>query len=393
MELEVQILDRITLDLSPKSAEILARQGQQQWLQPELLEGMLEVNSFPRSNVHEAGADLRTALLKLRNEAEAVGAVIACAGTHPSAKHWEREPHSIPRYKDLIDRNQFIARRLMIFGMHVHIGVESGELCIALMNEMLYELPLLLALSASSPFWEGIDTGLASSRSTVFEAIPTGGHPCTVRDWNEFDSIVAKLIRSKAIRNVKDIWWDVRPSPGYGTLEIRVCDILPSLEENLALTALIHALAHEQYRRIKAGRTRPVPPDWMIRENKWRAARHGIEADLVENEQGDVVPMVEYGRGLIKRLEPDFKYLNYTPYAAQLLRILDGHTSYARQRKIFEQSHSLKTVTRFLAQEMTRSLVGHELTGVPTLATLRADENSKRACSSPDFGIRPRWPF
>jgi len=356
VELEFQVIDQSTLDLTGASAEILTHMGPQPWLQPELLHGMLEVNSMPRENVRAAGDDLLFALRSVRKTAEQFDAALACAGTHPTAKHWEREPHPLARYRDLIDRNQFVARRLMIFGMHVHLGVESGELCIGLLNEMLHELPMFLALSGSSPFWESIDTGMASARSTIFEAIPTGGHPCQIRDWNEFQTLAETLIRVKAIRNVKDIWWDARPSPGYGTLEIRVCDSLPTLRENLALAAFIHASAFECYARLKAGKPRALLPDWMVRENKWRAARHGIEADLVDEEHGSVLPLMDALRRRLAILEPHFARLEYEDYRETIERALGGYTSYSRQKAIYAKTGRLKEVTRFLIDEMDRSL-------------------------------------
>lgn len=358
IELEVQLVDKKTFDLKSVSQQVIERIGPQPWLQPELLQGMLEVTSSPSRSVNEASRDIREALKRVNEEANALDASVACAGTHPTAKHWERKLFPIPRYKTLIDRNQFIARRLMIFGMHVHVGTESGDLCIALLNELLYDLPVFLAMSASSPFWESIDTGLASSRSTIFEAIPTGGHPCQIADWADFSSLSQKLVKSKAIRNVKDIWWDVRPSPAYGTLEIRVCDGMPTVEENMAVAALIHSTARLRYEAIKQGRTRPRVPDWIVRENKWRAARYGLEAELVISEEGDTRPLRQVAFALLDSLNPVFNAFDYWDYDKVLRQALLGRTSYSLQREIFHNTGDLRDVTKFLIEEMDASLAG-----------------------------------
>lgn len=356
VELEVQLIDRDTLDLTPKSMMILKEMAGDPRIQPELLQSMLEVTSLPRSNVREIKEDLKSALNDVYKICNQHGIEIACAGTHPTAKYLERKLYPSERFQELIDRNQFLARRLMIFGIHVHIGVESGEMCIALMNELLYELPIFLALSASSPFWEGTDTGLASSRITFFESIPTGGHPCRVEDWNDFEQLIGKLTRSKAITSLKDIWWDIRPSPKYGTIEIRVCDGMPTLEENMAIAALIHAVATRIYSRVLKGERRPILPDWQIRENKWRASRHGVEADLIVSPDGTNNTFRNILNDIISDLDSIVEKLGYQKYMQMILQSVNGYCSYERQRKVFSETNDMKQVTRLLVNEMSASL-------------------------------------
>jgi glutamate---cysteine ligase / carboxylate-amine ligase len=352
VEMELQLIHPETLDLHPFAPELIERWGQRdERVKPELLQSMIEVNTGICRDVHEAERDLRTTTGELFSMCRQIGAAVASNGTHPTARHWDRKLYPAPRYQDLIDRNQFIARRLMIFGLHVHVGARNGEHCIRMNNEFLYYLPHLLALSASSPFWEGEDTGLASSRITAFEALPTGGHPCEVSSWEDYQDLVAKLVRSKAIRDLKDIWWDLRPSPNYGTLEIRVCDGLPTIHETMALTSLIQCLAISFDEKIEAGEPPPRLPTWLIRENKWRASRHGLDADLVFNDMGETRPLREDIELTLKKLQPIADRLGYQYYFLSLRRQLKREPSYKRQKQVYESTGSLKEVTRSLIEE------------------------------------------
>lgn len=362
IEMELQLIHPETMDLHPVAEEILARwKPSNDRLKPELLKSMIEVNTGICVSIHQAEEDLRETIAALKFICNDVGAVVASNGTHPTAHHYDREIFPAERYRELIDRNQFIARRLMIFGLHVHVGARNGEHCIRMNNEFIAYLPHLLALSASSPYWEGRDTGLASSRITVFEALPTGGHPCAVASWQEYQSLVQKLIRSRAIRDLKDLWWDIRPSPHYGTLEIRVCDGLPSLRETMAVCALIHCLAVHFDEREARGERVPLLPDWLIRENKWRASRHGLNADIVTNEHGDTAPILEDIERLLWTLAPIAESLGYQEYFEVLRYEVMARPSYERQRRVFAETGSLKAVTESLVKEFDRGLFGREI--------------------------------
>lgn len=353
VELELQLIDPETLDLSPRSIELLQVIGEHSYIVPEVMQSMLEIKTDICQNVQEAELQLHGHLKIIKKAADKLKLAFACAGTHPTAKHWERKIFPLPRYQELIDRNQFISRRLIIFGMHVHIGVKDGQQCIDLMNEFLYELPILLALSASSPYWEGIDTGLASSRVTIFEAIPTGGHPCQMKSWEDFENLIHVLTKARSIKSFKDIWWDLRPSPNFGTLEIRICDGMPTLKENMANVALIHCLASYYLDQHKNGLKREILPDWIIRENKWRASRHGIEADLVTSTNGDSSSLKELTIDLVGKLKQYFIKFGYAEYETMILDTLKGLTSYQRQKYAFEKSNDLKDVTKLLINEMS----------------------------------------
>lgn len=356
VEIEVQLLDKDGLDLKPFSPTVLealrVAGGTQGRVKAEIFQSMVELNTAVCANAHEIRRDLGATIGLMVHVGQLLGLRLASSGTHPFAQYSDRAIFPSARYVDLIDRNQWIARRLMIFGLHVHVGMRSGEHAIQMNNALLHYLPLFLSLSASSPFCHGEDTELASSRITFFEAIPTGGHPCRVANWNEFVDLYSRMVKSDAVRSMKDIWWDVRPSPGYGTLEIRICDGLPTLEETVSLTAFIHALCIYIDRQLAKGRTFAPPPVWIMRENKWRASRWGLDARLILNEEGHSVDVRSLVPELVKEIQPIIEEQSYQTEMALIDELLYKGASYLRQRQIYNQSgKDLKAVTEFLARE------------------------------------------
>ncbi len=364
VEVELQIVDKQTLELSPKASELLSRWDGSPKVQPEIFQSMIELSTGICATPADAENDLRETARKLLPIARSQGVRFISTGTHPTARYLERKLYPADRYHGLIARNQWIARRLMIFGLHVHIGMPDAETCIAVQNEMLYDLGLLLAVSTSSPFWQGEATGLASSRITVFEALPTGGMPALVHDWNEFSELVATLQKANAITSLKDLWWDIRPSPRYGTLEIRVCDGLATMHETAMIVALAQALAKRAGARVAAGINRPFPPAWRIRENKWRASRHGMEADYLTSNDGDSMPVRAYLKRTLTELGADGFLDASTLHAVDLMKIADGApTSAERQRAIFERTGSLDEVARSVASEFEDDILSKTSAG------------------------------
>lgn len=294
IELEFQLIDPRNQDLHPCAPDILELvKEQSEKIKSEIFQSMIEVETGVCRTAKDAHSDLAETLSILANACEQRGAALAAAGTHPFASYLDRLLTPAPRYQELVDRNQWIARRLVIFGLHVHIGMPNAEASIHVMNAFLYHLPLLLGLSASSPFWHSDDTGLASSRSTFFESTPTGGHPIRVESWSEFEDLYFRMLGSKAIGSPKDLWWDLRPSPHYGTLELRACDIMPTLQENLAVAALKHSMAAHFLEKLREGQNLFIPSDWQYRENKWRATRHGLDFDFIVSDWGETRPAAE----------------------------------------------------------------------------------------------------
>jgi carboxylate-amine ligase len=285
----------------------------------------------------------------------AEGVRFIATGTHPTARYGDRIPFPAERYHGLIARNQWIARRLMIFGLHVHIGMPDAERCIAVQNELLWDLGLLLACSTSSPYWQGKVTGLASSRITVFEAMPTGGMPALVADWKEFAELVEALQKSNAITSLKDLWWDIRPSPKYGTLEIRVCDGLATVTETGMIVALAQALARRASARVEAGTARTHPPAWLVRENKWRASRHGMEADFVLDATGTTEAARPYLARTLDALAEDGHVAGGEKFLPLLRALTEGApTSAERQIAVYERTRSFPAVIEAVAEEFEK---------------------------------------
>ncbi|MGE0631765.1 MAG: YbdK family carboxylate-amine ligase, partial [Pseudobdellovibrionaceae bacterium] len=271
------------------------------------------------------------------------------AGTHPFAHYSERLLTPSGRYFTLVDRNKWITRRLQIFGMHVHIGMRDGEHAILMNNALCHYLPVLLAISASSPYWHRDDTGLASSRITFFEAIPTGGHPCLLNSWTEFEDLIDRLMFSKSITSLKDLWWDIRPNIEYGTIEIRIADCPPTIKEVEALVALIHGLALFIDVELKKGRKFSPPPEWILRENKWRASRHGVQCDLIKDLQGTSVPFLEVWREIRDSAGAIWQSNGYNSFIEFLDSVIAKGPSYFRQR--MHHKNGFDAIIRHLVRE------------------------------------------
>lgn len=352
VEVEVQLINPITGNLKPSGLAILEELKQipkSNHIKSEIFQSMLELDTPICTNAFEAGESLRQSLKLAKTVALKHGAQIIMSGTHPFAHYADRLLTPAGRYFNLVDRNQWITRRLQIFGLHVHLGMKDGDHAIAMNNALCHYLPLILALSASSPFWQSDDTGLASSRITFFEAVPTGGHPCLVANWNEFEILIAKLMHSKSITSLKDLWWDIRPNTEYGTIEIRIADCPPTVKEIEALVALIHTLALFINQELESGRRFLPPPEWILRENKWRVSRHGVSADLIQNLNGDSIPFIEMWQLLKESTHTVWTAQNYKSHFDFIDQVIELGPSYVRQRKFKDQG--LDGVVRHLLRE------------------------------------------
>lgn len=352
VEVELQIVDRQTHELAPKAPQLLHRWSGPPTVQPEIFQSMIELSTGICRDADHAESDLRATATRLMSIAKALDLRFIATGTHPTARYRDRELFPADRYHGLIARNQWIARRLQIFGLHVHIGMSDPETAIAIQNELLHDLALLLAVSTSSPFWEGDATGLASSRITIFEALPTGGTPTLVHDWTEFCELVETLQRAEAITSLKDLWWDIRPSPRYGTIEIRICDGLATLRETAMIVALAQGLAKRAGARVASGEGRTFPPAWRVRENKWRASRHGMDAELVTANDGSHSPARTYLSRILDELIADGHLAKDSRHLLGLRAVAEGApTSAERQRAVHASAGSLNAVCKSLADE------------------------------------------
>lgn len=347
VEIELQLIDKTTLNLTSRAEELLQATHDLEKVKPELHLTAVEINTGKCSTVQEVEEDFQATMGTLNTRSGQLDIALATTGTHPFARYAECPILQTDRYQELIDRNQWLTRRMMVYGLHVHIGMESGDDCIRYNNFFMYFLPHLVALSASSPFWQSVDTGLSACRPTLYEAIPTAGQPYHVRNWKEFENLYESLKKCGSIKVMKDLWWDIRPSPVYGTLEIRVCDGCATLYETLAITAFVHLLAHWFADHGSWLESVNYPPRWLSRENKWRAIRHGLDADVVMNTEGKTKLLREDIQEWAEKLKPYAKKLGYQTYLSNLLTLLEHGTSSERQRIIFQKTGSLEEVVRF----------------------------------------------
>jgi carboxylate-amine ligase len=362
VEWELQLVDENSRELTAGAIEILEElrpEGAEEHpkAKHELLQSTVEIITGVCTTVAEAKADLAGTLTEVVPAAQRRGLGVMCAGTHPFTD-WQTQLISPKeRYLRLVDEMQWPARRLQIFGVHVHVGVRSAEKAFPIVNAASQYVPHFLALSASSPYWMGGDTGLASARTKVFEGMPTGGLPYQLSGWDEFETYMETLISTHSIQSVREVWWDIRPHPDFGTVELRICDGLPTLDEVGAVAALSQCLVEQFDTQLDRGYTLPTPPTWVLRENKWRAARHGLDADIVVDEKGTVRPVRQAILDLVEELAPTAKRLGCEAELADVERVLAVGASCQRQRSIAAATGGdLRAVVDGLLAEMRDGL-------------------------------------
>ncbi|MGB2737740.1 MAG: glutamate--cysteine ligase [Candidatus Nanopelagicales bacterium] len=362
IEVEFGIVDRETGELVACAIELLNEAGQP-WpggehpkAKNELFQPSLEVITGVCENPAEAIADLATTLRELKPLLDARGLGLESTGTHPFAT-WNGLPVTPdPRYLEMIDRLQWPAFRLLIHGVHVHVGVRSAEKAIVTTNVLGMYLPLFMALSASSPYWMGSDTGLASARTKIFEGLPTTGIPPQLADWAAYDQLVNALLSSGAIESIRSIWWDVRPHPDFGTVELRMCDGIPTLRETATVAALAQSLVTYVDEVLDAGKGFELLPDWVLKENKWRACRFGPDADLIIDRSGHTQPLTEQLSELLEVLSPVAQRLGCLDELLGANDIIETGPSFVRQRRVLDQGGTLVDVVKSVVAEFDASL-------------------------------------
>jgi carboxylate-amine ligase len=362
LEWELACVDHKSGELAGAAPEMLRQlgSGDNEFPQAtkELLTNTVEIVSGPHRRVTDAVADLQHMLEQASPIADSLGVDLMCSGTHPFSQWFEQEisPGS-DRYEKLIDRTQWWGRQLMIWGVHMHVGIEERDKALPILNGLLAYYPHFQALSASSPFWSGEDTGYASNRAMMFQQLPTGGLPPQLGAWANFEQIVDDLTHVGVIDDHSELRWDVRPSPKWGTVELRFCDGLASVDEVSALAALAQCLVEELSTSLDAGIQPETMQPWFVRENKWRAARYGLDAIIIQNSAGDERPVREDLLELVERLEPIADRLGCAADLDGIHRILDRGASYQRQRRVAEASGgSLEAVVRSLVAELREGL-------------------------------------
>ena len=357
IEVELQLVDRESRELRSGASQILQRlEAERGEAHPkaknELIESNIELITGVCSTVAEARADLEGTLGEVVPVAHELGLALLCAGTHPFSEWSAQEITDNERYHRLVDEVQWPARRMAIFGIHTHVGVRSAEKAIAIANALCGYIPHFLALSASSPWWQGRDTGLASTRSKVFEGLPTAGVPQMLGGWDEFSELMTTLISARSISSIREIWWDIRPHPNFGTVELRICDGLPTMTEITTIAALAQCLVEWMDHLIDRGYTLPCPKRWIVGQNKWRAARHGIDAEIIVDDAGTVTPLRGAIAELVEELTPVARRLGCEKELDNTRRVLHHGPSYLRQRRWVEGGASLTDVVDGLIGEM-----------------------------------------
>ncbi|MCI9888743.1 glutamate--cysteine ligase [Micrococcales bacterium 31B] len=319
----------------------------------ELLLNTVEIITGICDSVAEAGRDITASFDELRAVADPLRVDLISSGTHPFSRWMDQKVTDKQRYSTLIDRTQWWGRQMQIYGVHYHVGVERREHVWPIINALLHYLPHLQALSASSPLWMGERTGYASNRALLFQQLPTAGLPYQFDEWHQYESYVADMMKTGVIDVINEIRWDIRPSPSNGTIEVRVCDGLPTLREVLALAALVQCLVDDMVTRLDAGETLPRIQQWHVQENKWRTARYGMEAIIILDAEGNERLVTDDTADLIERLKPVAERLGCADELADVGLILAHGASYERQLRVLDAHRgTLTCVVDALQHEM-----------------------------------------
>lgn len=353
VEWEFALVDAQTRDLSNEATAVIAEIGENPRVHKELLRNTVEIVSGVCDCTAQAVEDLRATLRSARQIVRDRGMELFCAGTHPFARWSAQRLTDAPRYAELIKRTQWWGRQMLIWGVHVHVGIRSAHKVMPIITSMLNYYPHLLALSASSPWWGGEDTGYASNRAMMFQQLPTAGLPFHFQTWSEFEGFVYDQKKTGIIDHMDEIRWDIRPSPHLGTIEVRIFDGVSNLRELGALVALTHCLVVDLEHRLDVGETLPTMPPWHVQENKWRAARYGLDAEIILDADSNERPVAEDLTGLLNRLEPVAKSLHCADELAMVPDVYQRGASYQRQRRVAEEHDGdLRAVVDALVGEL-----------------------------------------
>ena len=357
LEWELMLADGETGDLVPRAPEILAAlkdtsDRERYTVTGELLTNTVEVTSGVGGTITEAVDDFVDAIGAIRSVADPAGIELLCAGSHPFAQWYDQQVTDKTRYHQLIERTQWWGRNMMIWGIHVHVGVEDVRKVFPIINALSVYLPHLQGLSASSPFWAGERTGYASNRALVFQQLPTAGLPWPLADWAEYERYLGDMIGTGVMSDATEVRWDIRPAPRWGTIEVRACDGMSTLPELAAVASLTQTLVEHFSRELDEGKTLPTIQPWFIRENKWRAARYGLDAEVIVDDTGREVPVREHLVETMERVAPIAVDLGCGLEFSGLKTILRDGASYARQARVAEASDGdLREVVFHLIRE------------------------------------------
>lgn len=353
IEEELMLVDPETLELAQGIESILGEEdGSGPGLvKPELMQAVLEIATDPCSDLTAAGEELRQLRRRVRESARRNGMDLAAAGTHPTGRGEEQLITARPRYQELAEELGWIARQELIFGTHVHIGIDGADKAIYVADAIRGHLPLMLAISSNSPLWRGEPTGMMSSRTPMFRTFPRVGIPPHYGTWEVFSSRVELMVQAGVVPDHTYLWWDVRPHPDFGTVEVRVFDQQTRLEDTLSLAALSLSLAHRYSESFESGEPLVEMPTELIDDNKVRAALHGLDGELIDLARRRHAPATELARELVEDLRPDARELSCEEALLGLHDLIDSGTGARRQLRFLDGGGEVPALVRHLCEE------------------------------------------
>jgi carboxylate-amine ligase len=360
LEWEIAIVDRGTGELASIGDRVLdvlnqrSEGGRHPSITAEMLTNTVELVSDVHVRVADAVADLQGQLDEVRTVVDELGEYeLVCSGSHPFSQWYDQHLTDKPRYHKLVERTRWWGRNMMIWGVHVHVGIEDREKALPILDGLLTYLPHLQALSASSPFWAGVDTGYASNRALMFQQLPTAGLPYHQPDWAAYERYVDDLVRTGVIEDYSEVRWDIRPSPKWGTIEVRVCDGVSTADDLAAIGALVQCLVEWMSTRLDHGEALTVLQPWYTRENKWRAARYGLAAEVITDAEGTERLVSDDLRDLLVTLAPVAERLDCAHELRLVGDLLDRGGSSQRQLDVAAANDGdLTAVVAHLAREL-----------------------------------------
>ncbi len=368
IEEEYQTVDPETRDLrSHIHAEIIEKGKllMQERVKAEMHQSVVEVGTSVCANIKDANDELKKLRRHMIRLSKENGLLLASAATHPFADWRMQEVTPDERYKNIVQDMQLVARANLIFGLHVHVGVEDREIAIHLMNHARYFVPHLLALSTNSPFWLGMDTGLKSYRCKVFDKFPRTNLPDFFPSWGEYENYVKLLVKTNSIDNAKKIWWDIRPHPFFDTLEFRVCDIPMRVEETIALAALIQATVAKLYKLYSQNQGFRMYRRSLLMENKWRAARYGINGKLIDFGKQKEVPERELIEEYLAFVDDVLDELDSRAEVEYIRTMMKNGTGADRQLRVYQQTGDMKAVVDYIIEETEAGIDNDEIDTLP----------------------------
>jgi carboxylate-amine ligase len=359
IEEEYQTIDPETRDLRSHIATEMLAKGKlrlEERVKAEMHQSVIEVGTRVCLNIQEAQEDLFDLRRNMIRLAEEHGLVLIAGATHPFADWRVQEIYPDPRYAQVVEDLQLVARANLIFGLHVHVGIEDREAAIRIMNSLRYFLPHILALSTNSPFWLGMDTGYKSYRAKVFENFPRTNLPDSFASYSEFESYVNLLVKTNSIDNAKKIWWDIRPHPFFSTVEVRICDIPMRAKESIAIAALIQATACKLYKLHERNIDFRQYSRALLMENKFRAVRYGLDGKLIDFGKEEEVPARDLILEYLAFVDEVLDELGSREEIGYIHTMLEQGSGADRQLRVFRETNSLRSVVDFMAAETRADL-------------------------------------